>query len=192
LGGKSTRNLKFHQIAAVSSVGVHQRSIKSHSVQMSSCVALSSFSVNGPGRHEPTVRTSQSTIIRTIDITCLCPRRHFSLIETATCMCFSFSFLFFSLSTRVNINPWLVGYTRTHAVACVYTRTYDDQVSQRFTCQVEPGSCAGVFHSVLWTVVVRAAADLHVCSTRIKTPEGPVHVYGPGNSREEINIDNEK
>lgn len=59
--------------------------------------------------------------------------------------------------------------TRVRTRSRVCTRGfYGDQVSRRFTCRVGPGSCAGVFHSVLWTVVVRAAADLHVCSTRVR------------------------
>jgi len=91
-------------------------------------VAFSSPVVGRSGRHEPTVRTSQSTIIRTIDITCLCPRRHFSLIETRgqridlRCACISFSLSLFSLSlsTRVNANPRRAGYTRTHGCVCVH------------------------------------------------------------------------
>lgn len=71
------------------------------------------FFIGCPGRHEPTVRTSQSTIIRTIDITCLCPRRHFSLVETRgrradlrrAYVSLFLSFLFLSLSTRVKCEP---------------------------------------------------------------------------------------
>lgn len=80
-------------------------------------------------------RASQSTIIHTIDITCPCPRRHFSLIETRGLHA-SFSLF---LPLRVNANPRRAGYTRTRRLP-----TYGDQVSRRFTCRVRAQAAAQV------------------------------------------------
>lgn len=133
------------------------------------------------GRHEPTARASQLTIIRTIDITCRCPRRHFSLVETKGSRVGLHASLFLpsrflSRRTRVSAEPAVyTGYTR------VCARTYSDQVSRRFTCpESRRGSCAGVIYSVLWTIVVRAAPRSHVrgyAYTHVENPQKARCIY---------------
>lgn len=94
LGDKSTRSLKIHRFATISSIEIRQIPFRCKCPRY---VALSSFAVSAALEDtRPTIRTSQSTIIRTIDITCLCPRRHFSLRQDeraagrlATCLRFS-------------------------------------------------------------------------------------------------------